>query len=482
MKKIALKKWRLVLAAVAGLFLVSCVDGYHDDWTFSSGVTNATLESPADSTIQIVKNADGTKLVVTWPVVYGASGYEVSVYNVDDPANPIAIGDEKIFVDGCRIQCDYLDDTRYKFMIKALGNKKYNNKDADSATVKAYTTLIPAIQIPDSTDLYTYFTNNAIRDTTAEIAYELVPNGHYTVSGSVDFQKHWLTLRGDKIHHPVVTYTTTGRIMTTSGLTIKYIDFDCTAIPSTAGDGAFLSFSSTPDESLKGLNSYYILGAPKSVMVYSCNFTPMTTRFIYDNGKKYCIENLTVKNCIIPLAVIPTDGIIFFKAGFVNNIYVVNNTIYGTTPTAGYFLKYENSARPDRAGFVAGTINLYNNTFYNVVNTGQMANYPGMSSVLVGLKLSRNIFVNCGSNAVVRRLCVSSTNMVKTFNDNCYWFNGVFPSVNEIDPGYGDKSGSGYGEDPLFTDPVNGDFTVGAGATNVISHASGDPRWLPVAQ
>ena len=475
-----------MFAIVVSLLLASCIDGYKDDWTFSSGVTNTKVESPADTAIRVMKNADGTLLEITWPVVYGASGYEVSIYNVDDPANPKVIGTEKLFVDGCQTKCVYLDDTRYKFVIKSLGNTKYNNKDADSATVKAYTTLIPAIQIPDGTDLYTYFTTVAIKDTTTEIAYELVANGHYTVSGPVDFQKHWLTLRGDKIYHPTVTYTSAGRIMTTSGITIKYLNFDCSAITSTTTDGAFLSFSSTPDESIKGTGTYYILRAPKSVMVSSCNFIkPLTTRFIYDNNKKYCIENLTIKNCIIPLAIFPTDGIIFFKAGFANNFYFTNNTIYGTVATAGYFLKYENSARPDRAGFVGSSINLNNNTFYNVVNTGQMANYPGMSAVTVALKLSKNIFVNCGSNAVVRRFCVQSANMVKTFNDNCYWFAGSTSATieaNEFTPAYGDKSGSGYIQDPLFKDPANGNFTIDAAADQVISHASGDPRWLPVTQ
>lgn len=487
MKKISLKKWSFAFAVVACLLLASCIDGYHDDWTFSSGVTNTTLKSPADTSIVIVKSADGTKLDVSWPVVYGAKGYEVSVYNVDDPTAPKVIGTEKLFVDGCQISCTYLDDTRYKFVIKTLGNTKYNNKDADSASVLNYSTLLPAhAVIPDGTDLYTYFQSNVIPDSTREVAYELLPYpATYTLSGPLDFQKHWIVLRGDKIHPPTITYTAAGRLMTTSGITIKYLDFDCSAITSTTSDGACFSFSSTPDESLKGINSFYLIKSPKSVLIYSCNFIkPLTTRLIYDNSKKYCIENLTVKNCIIPLATIPTDGIILFKAGYANNLYFTNNTLYGTAATAGYFIKYENSARPDRAGFVSASINLNNNTFYNVVNTGQMANYPAMSSAAVALKLSKNIFVNCGSGQVVRRLCVSSTNMVKTFNDNLYLFNGdaTVSNTNELVPTYGDKSGTGYCIDPLFKDPANGDFTIGAGATDVFTHASGDPRWLQVAQ
>jgi len=478
MKQISLKKISLLFALAVCLLLSSCVDGFKDDWTFSSGVTNAKLGSPSDTSIHIVKNADGSKLILTWPVVYGAKGYEVSAYNVDDPANPKVLGVVNQFIDGCKLECDYLDDARYKFTIKALGDPKYNNKDADSATVFRYSTLLPAYAvIPDGTDLYQYYLNTVIPDSTLEVAYELVPDGHYTVSGPIDFQKHWIVFRGDKIHHPTVTYTPAGRIMTTTGLTIKYINFDCSAVLSTSSDGSFLSFSTTPDESIKGTGTYYIIRAPRSVIVLSCNFTPMTTRFIYDNNKKYCVENLTIKNCIIPLANIPIDGIIYMRAGFIDNVYLINNTIYGTVKTAGYLIRYENGGRPDRAGLISGSINLNNNTFYNVVYSGQMGNYTAMSNVSVALRLSKNIFVDCGSGTVVKRLCVQSTNMVKTFVGNCYWFDGAFPSVNEIDPAYGDKSGSGYGTDPLFTDPANGNFTVGG--TTQLTNKTGDPRWLP---
>jgi len=177
------------------------------------------------------------------------------------------------------------------------------------------------------------------------------------------------------------------------------------------------------------------------------------------------------------LANIPIDGIIYMRAGFIDNVYLINNTIYGTVKTAGYLIRYENGGRPDRAGLISGSINLNNNTFYNVVYSGQMGNYTAMSNVSVALRLSKNIFVDCGSGTVVKRLCVQSTNMVKTFVGNCYWFDGAFPSVNEIDPAYGDKSGSGYGTDPLFTDPANGNFTVGG--TTQLTNKTGDPRWLP---
>jgi len=461
------------------LLLSSCIEGYDDDWTFNAGVKNTQLESPADTSIVITKNADGSELIITWPVIYGAKGYEVSIYNVDDPSNPHALVD-KLFVDGCSTNCEYLDDTKYRFEIRALGNPKYNNKDAEAPTIKNHSTLLPAYAIiPTGTDLYQYFTNNVIPDSTLEVAYELEPNGEYTVSGPGDFQKHWIVLRGDKIYHPKITYAAAGRISTTSGITIKYINFDLSAVLPTSSDAAVLSFSSTPDPAILGTGSYYILKAPKSVLIYSCNFNTLNTRLINDNGKKYCIENLTVKNCIFPLGAIPTDGIVFMKGGFINNFYFNNNTIYGTIESGGYFLKYENSGCPDRAGFVNATININTNTFYNVVKTGQMANYPGMNKNTVTIKMNKNIFIDCGSNYVIRRLAISSTNIVKELKDNCYWFAGAFPQVNEVDPSYGDKSGTAFGEDPQFADPSNGNFTIGTGATQILEKGCGDPRWLP---
>ena len=114
--------------------------------------------------------------------------------------------------------------------------------------------------------------------------------------------------------------------------------------------------------------------------------------------------------------------------------------------------------------------------------TGQMGNYTAMNNSMVRLNLSQNIFCNCGSNAVVRRLSVSTTTMVRTLSNNCYWFDGAFPQANEVDPVYGDKSGTAYGVDPGFTDPSNGNFTIASSATAIISKQSGDPRWLPTTK
>jgi hypothetical protein len=483
MKQIRYRKGRFLLLAVLVVLLASCIDGYHDDWTFSSGVTNTTLLSPDSSKVVFSKDVKGN-LVVTWPVVYGAGGYQFSLYIVDDPAHPVAVGTENDIIDGCSATRPLQEDTKYKVVLKTLGNTQYNNKEAEKAISVKFSTLLPAYAvIPDGTDLYEYFTNTAIPDSTKELAYELVANGKYTVSGPIDFQKHWITLRGDKVFHPTVTYGASGRLRTTAGFTLKYMDIDCNAIAADVTDGALLLFSATPDPAiLNTLNNYYII--PKDIFFYKCNISGINRRLIYDANVKYCLKALKISDCVIALNTLNdvSGGVIYMQGGFVNDFTIQNSTVYEKGQTAGYFLRYNNSGRPDRAGFVSGSINFFNNTFYNVLYSGQMGNYSGMNSALVRLNVTQNIFVNCGSNAVIRRLSVSTTTMPRTLDKNCYWYDGVYPEATEVTPLYGDKSGTAYGVDPAFADPANGNFMVGTSATSIITNRSGDPRWLPTVK
>jgi len=482
MKQISLKKTRLMFALAVCLLFASCIDGFKDDWTFSSGVTNTTLVSPDSTKVVFSKNTQGD-LVVTWPVVYGAGGYQFTLYIVDDPNNPVAVGVENDVIDGCSATRALQEDTKYKVVIKTLGNTKVNNKDAEKVATAHYSTLLPAYAvIPDGTDLYQYFTSTAIPDSTHELAYELVANGKYTLSGPVDFQKHWITLRGDKIHHPTITYGISGRLRTTAGFTLKYMDFDCNAMPADATDAAVLLLSASPDPAILSSTTYYII--PKDIFFYSCKFSGINRRLIFDANVKYCLTNLSINNCIVSLNALndASGGIIYMQGGFANTFTIKNSTVWGNTRTIGYFLRYNNSARPDRAGFPNASINFFNNTFYNVAYSGpQFANYPGMNSALVRLNVSQNIFYDCGLGEVIRRLSVQSFNMVRTINNNCYWYNGAYPELAEVtNTQWGDKSGTGYGVDPGFTDPANGNFTTSDPA--IISHKSGDPRWLPTTK
>jgi len=93
------------------LLFSSCIDGYEDDELWSSGVENITLESPNVEDVTITPSADGSTLNFQWPVVMGAGGYEFSLYIVDDPNNPVAVGEEKQIIDGTTVQREMKEDT-----------------------------------------------------------------------------------------------------------------------------------------------------------------------------------------------------------------------------------------------------------------------------------------------------------------------------------------------------------------------------------
>lgn len=72
------KMYALVTLSLGVFLFVSCAnDGFNSDEKFSSDVVNATLESPKVEDVVITPSADGAKVTVKWPVVYGAGGYRV---------------------------------------------------------------------------------------------------------------------------------------------------------------------------------------------------------------------------------------------------------------------------------------------------------------------------------------------------------------------------------------------------------------------
>lgn len=221
-----------LLIAMALVSFSACIDGYKDDWTFSSDVKGVTLESPKSEEISFKPSPDGTSLKIEWPVVHGAGGYQFSLYIVDDPDNPKVVGEENEIVDGCSVERKLKDDTNYKAIIKTLGNSEYNNNDATSSTEAVFTTLIPTYAVIPEGDIAEWFANNPLPTDKEgeELAYVLKANGNYTLSAPIDFGKQKVTFRGEKIGHAKITYGADGRICTSAGIKIKFIDFDCSAV------------------------------------------------------------------------------------------------------------------------------------------------------------------------------------------------------------------------------------------------------------
>ena len=154
MKKMTFKSrlFGSVCCLSAALLAVSCAQGV-DDETYSAGVTNQQLASPAADaiTFSYVTDASGNEQVkVEWPVAMGAGGYECAVENVNDPANPETVVDNKV-VDGCSLLFPSAEDTNYSVSVKTLGNEKLNNTGAESATVVAFSTMIDGVAVPEGT-------------------------------------------------------------------------------------------------------------------------------------------------------------------------------------------------------------------------------------------------------------------------------------------------------------------------------------------
>ena len=111
------KRMQAAVLAIGTLLLPSCAIGYDGSGTFSSGVSDSQLASPSADDITFTPNVSGTEVTITWPVVMGAGGYEVSFYNMNDPDNPVAVGDENEVIDGCSTTRAIAEDTQYEFRI-----------------------------------------------------------------------------------------------------------------------------------------------------------------------------------------------------------------------------------------------------------------------------------------------------------------------------------------------------------------------------
>ncbi len=479
-------KRSIALLAIV-LSISSCVDGFKDDQEFSSDVRNTTLESPKaeDIVITTVANVTGGQdLKFSWPVVHGAGGYEFTLYNVDNPENPVVIGEENEVIDGCYVQRERAEDTKYKVVVRTLGNKKLNNQEAEEATELAYSNLVPVYQtIPTGTDLTTYFTTNPIEmaDVSAEIVYELEPNGEYTMTGNVDLGMTNVTLRGDKIHRAKITVTGSSSFVSDgAGFRIRWSDLDLTNY----SGSAFIQYRSTINEANPRV-IYYNETDPWIVVeaesgIESSKITGLSTTFIKDNGKKYALRSFSFKDCVVEQNT--ADAIfIDFTGALIKDLLIVNSTLYNLQKSTAYWTRYANVRVvqvADRKVWATetGSIKILNSTLYNVAYGKDIFNSNGWGQKSNTVTINNSIIVDCGKQEVLRRLRASTNNVTGIFENNTYWYDGVF-SEPEITHNQGDKTGSELRDDPSFVGAANGDFTVQGAAQ--LEKRTGDPRWLP---
>ena len=455
---------------IAAMFLLSaCVKGYDEDWSFSSGVEGVTMESPKAEDVTFTPSANEKSVTVAWPVVYGAGGYQFSLYIVDDPENPVAVGAENEIVDGCSVSRALMTDTKYMVVLKTLGNEKYNNQDAPSAVDVNFTTLLNATVIPDGTDLTQYFTENPIVDNGEEIGYELEAGGNYTVSGDVNLGTAYVTLRGDKINRPTVVMNA-GFKAQGGGTKIKFINFECGGIPT---DEMFYGFTDIPEGALMVGNSAIV---NNTISFASCNFSNLPVPLYWDNGKSYAVKTLLISNVVAEL----TNGGRFIRNsasnGYVKDFTIENSTVYKNNDNTDIFSQFSTSRRaPNDFGeldWVTASFTWSNCTFYGF---DQMHNSNRYTYGWVSTNIHNCLFLEMLRDETARyilpgRRVYSSSSI--DFDNNTYWREGAAE-----DYGSYDRSETALDEDPLCADPANGDFTVGNSET--IARGIGDPRWLP---
>lgn len=476
------KKSQLFLGAVLCLIAFSCVDGYHDDVKWSSSVRNTQLESPAADQITINFSADGTQQTIVWPLVPGAGGYQVTVYNMDNPDSPVLIGVENELIDGISTTRPSTEDSRYKVVIKTMGNPKNNNQEATLATEKNYDNLLAVTAvIPDGTNLTEYFTTNPIPASTTELCYELVAGGNYTMSGNVSIGQTTVTIRGDKVAHAKIAVTDGSFVNGGAGFKLKFIDMDYANFVGIASTAVILMDVNFPTTGLSSAG-YLVVPTTTPIAIQSCKITGLKYYLFYDAGKKYAIGTFLIKDCIIGRSVNQNAAEIRFGGGMVKDLTLTKSTIYSeVTAGSNRFIQISSgnvgSVKPSAETWANGSLTVTNCTFYQSNNSSDSFNSNGaMRQPGDKITIMNSIFVNSFNQAAIRRF--RSSNSVPTFTGgyNSYWFNGIFPT-NEETHAQGDNSGTIIKTDPQLTYLGNAQFTL-AGPDQIAAR-TGDPRWLP---
>lgn len=467
--------------AMAMLLSVSCIDGYKDDGAWSSGVNNISLQSPPAEEVAIVPSADGTTLTVSWPVVMGAGGYEFSLYIVDDPENPVVVGEEKQVIDGCSVEREMQEDTYYKVVIKSLGNPKYNNTEAQAATEIAYNNLLPVTAtIPDGTNLREYFETNPIPESTTELCYELEAGGDYTMDGDVAIGMTSVTIRGSKVNRAKLKMTAGAFLNDGAGFKLQYTNIDCSSFEGTSIILLNSTYNPVAEANLTP-GGYYVIPTTSPIVVQSCNITGLYQRLFYDNNKKYGVGSLLIKDCVIGQNTSSSIQVLRSQQAVIKNLTLTNSTFYNQKINGGYFMQLQGAqigkVEPTTETWANANLTITNCTFWQVVKTDQMGNYSNNFAQKGNtITIQKSIFVDCGNKAVVRRLGGGNTNATLTCGYNSYWYDGVFVAA-ELTTNPKDASGTHFETDPMLRDPANGDFTVGG--SGQIAQRTGDPRWLP---
>jgi hypothetical protein len=461
----------LTFAIMSAGMAVSCADHYDGDESWSPQIKNATLTSPEADKISITSSPDGSTMTIAWPVVYGAGGYAVALYNVNNPDSPVLVKSDSI--DGCSMSVSREEDTNYSLSIRTLGNQKYNNREAQETTEYKFNTFLPTYaEIPEG-DLKAWFEANPIpEDSTSHLCYDLAPGGSYTVSGKIEFGGHQVTLRSSsKASYANVVMEAGSYFDTYAGFTLKYLNIDAEAT-----NKPLISFNDEPSESIQNLigekGCYFIMDP---VVVQGCNIKNLGTSIVANSSAKYDVRVVSINNTVVQLDKTQpsanTAAVIYMKAGFITDFTIKNSTVYSREHTDVFFIQH--GGRPkDVSDEEQRHVSIINCTLANIAYGKNFCDYHN-GQTTYHYTLKNTIVQDCGKPNFLTGLNKgqSSDNPIWDVNNNTCWRDGADASASQT----GIKNpGLWLATDPEI-DPANDDFTPAAAQQEA---GQGDPRWI----
>lgn len=461
-----------LLLGAAGFLTTSCAsDGFTDEsFVSGNGVTNTQLVSPSVDDITITPSADGSKQTIAWPVVNGAGGYQAILTNLTTEEVMV-----DSIIDGLSFIVDREEDTNYQLNIMVLGNEKLGNT-AREVTTKLFDTFSPTFGTIDEDDIYEYFQKNPLptEPTGKELCFDLTPGGNYTLSKTVDFGGHRVTLRSkSKTEHAKITLEEGSTFSSFAGMSLKYLDIDADNT-----SYSVITMSEEPNDSIKDkieTKGWYFVYEP--ITIQGCNIRSLGTSLIATKTVKYNLRSVTVTDCVIEINGNATkknsNAFIYMNAGYITDFIVKNSTIYSKEHNEKFFIQHKN--RPaDLNKTELRNVTITNCTLANLAWNKNFCDYHN-GQTTQSYTLLNSIILDCGKVNFVTGLNKgqSSANPTWNIDNNTYWREGQ--DVSESQTGYTNNKGADtkLTTDPEI-DPATEDFVP---ATAQQEAKQGDPHW-----
>ena len=366
-----------------------------------------------------------------------------------------------------------------------FASEQYAQKTGDPRWLSADPTVMVA---PESGD-FAAIVAQAVKEGKETLA---LPAGAAYKAGSTVYVDKKLNIIGDESDPATLELGMKGFVIKDA------LDMENMIIDAATNAEPFIALSAEPNEELLGANNgsdYYNIMDP--VILRNLTITGVKGKLIYDNNKKYALDNLLIENCIVQLRT-PKDKketVIYMQGGGIRILEVNTSTFYQKGQGDNdYFVRYNNSARLDRMGynkdmeaedFVPEGFIYESNTFYKVAYEGQWGNYSGFNGQkFTAFTVNKNIWVDCGSGQIARRMLGSrgaEFYEVCEFDQNTYIYNGTAETEGTMKNGEPvgtyDLSGTAITKVPTFKQVATGDFTLDANDVQN-KQQTGDPRWF----